>query len=156
MAGMAVPEAVEREASVATEHAYEIPEFYERRSPVFDSMTMKLLLAALGGSVGAACRVLVHQLTKPQSFPWTTFAINVGGSFLLGLLYVVAKERPTVLLLLGAGFCGGFTTFSTFSVETLTLIESERWFEAAAYAVGSVLAGLFAAWLGVQLGKGIT
>ena len=94
-----------------------------------------------------------HYLGHPGGFPWATFGINIVGSFLLGLLFATVKDHATWYLLLGAGFCGGFTTFSAFSLETLGLLERERWVEAAAYAQGSVVAGLLGAWLGVMLGK---
>jgi CrcB protein len=114
----------------------------------------KLAAAAFGGSIGCACRVLVgHYLGKPGGFPWATFGINVLGSFLLGVLFANTKDRMHWYFLLGAGFCGGFTTFSAFSLETLALIEGQRWLEAGAYAIGSVLAGLLGVWLGVQMGK---
>jgi len=117
-------------------------------------LEFKLATAAFGGGIGAACRVLIyHWFQKQLSFPWATFGINVVGSLLLGILFVVARDRPAMLLLLGAGFCGGFTTFSTFSLEALNLLESGRWVEAAAYAQGSVIAGLMGVWLGVQIGK---
>lgn len=121
---------------------------------VFETFGAKLFIVALGGGIGCACRFAIgHHFGKLGSFPWATFGINVAGSLLLGVLFIVAKDRPTLLALLGAGFCGGFTTFSTFSLETLAMLQSGRWIEAAAYAQGSVLAGLLGAWLGVQLGK---
>jgi CrcB protein len=116
----------------------------------------KLAAAAFGGSIGCACRVVVgHYLTRPGGFPWATFGINVFGSFLLGVLFACMKDRMHWYFLLGAGFCGGFTTFSAFSLETLALIEGERWMEAILYPAGSVLAGLAGVWLGIQLGKWI-
>jgi CrcB protein len=120
------------------------------------ALEYKLAAAAFGGSIGCACRVLVgHYLGRPSGFPWATFAINVLGSFLLGVLFACTKDRAHWYFLLGAGFCGGFTTFSAFSLETLALIEGERWLEAKLYAVGSVVAGVVGAWLGVLLGKWI-
>lgn len=120
----------------------------------FFELEFKMACAAFGGGIGCACRVFIGDFfAKSSSFPWATFGINVAGSLLLGFLFIVAKDRPTILALLGAGFCGGFTTFSTFSLETLAMLQSGRWIEAAAYAQGSVLAGLLGAWLGVQLGK---
>jgi CrcB protein len=121
---------------------------------VFETFGAKLVLAALGGSVGAASRFAIgHHWGKLWAFPWATFGINVAGSFLLGFLFVTVKDRTPLLVLLGAGFCGGFTTFSAFSLETLVMIEAERWLEAGAYVFGSVLAGLLGVWLGVLLGK---
>jgi CrcB protein len=119
-------------------------------------LEFKLAAAAFGGGVGSACRMAIgHYLGRPGGFPWATFGINVLGSLLLGVLYPFTKDRMHWYFLLGAGFCGGFTTFSTFSLETLALIEGERWLEAVLYGAGSVLAGVAGVWLGIQLGKWI-
>lgn len=85
-----------------------------------------------------------------RSFPWATFGVNLAGSFLLGLLVIGLAHRPGWRALLGVGVCGGFTTFSTFSVETVHLIESERYAAAVGYVSGSVLAGIVGAWLGMR------
>ena len=112
----------------------------------------------LGGGFGAVARWAVNRslvgTAWAQSFPWTTFLINVGGSFLLGLLVVAARHRPGWYALLGTGFCGGFTTFSTFSVELVKLLDDNRPGAAAGYAFGSVLGALAGAWLAVRLLKG--
>ena len=112
------------------------------------------LLVFLGGGTGAVVRFSIgHWLAAPSGFPWATLGINVAGSFLLGLLIVLCKDRPGWLLLLGAGFCGGFTTFSAFSVETLRMLEAEEYASTGAYVLGSVIAGIGGAWLGLQVGK---
>lgn len=113
-----------------------------------------------GGAVGCVARYAAGRaaplLIDPQFFPWHTFAINVAGSFVLGLVAVwyQSHPQPAWYLLLGTGFCGGFTTFSTFSLETLTLLEKDRPAAAAVYAVGSVAAGILAAGLAVKLARG--
>lgn len=113
-----------------------------------------------GGAVGCVARYAVGRaaplLLDLRTFPWHTFGINVAGSFVLGLVAVWYKShpQPAWYLLLGTGFCGGFTTFSTFSLETLTLLEEDRPAAAAVYAVGSVVAGLVAAGLAVKLARG--
>ena len=113
------------------------------------------LLIFLGGGAGAVARFLLgRMLAAPAGFPWVTFGINVAGSFFLGLLVVLCKDRPVWLALLGAGFCGGFTTFSAFSVETLRLLETDAYASAAGYVLGSVALGLAGAWMGMQLAKG--
>jgi CrcB protein len=116
------------------------------------------LAVAVGGGFGAWLRFAVGQwaarFDAVQHFPWPTFGINVAGSFLLGLVAVWYKERPLWFLLLGTGVCGGFTTFSTFSVETLALLERGRLWSATAYAGGSVLAGLLAALIAVRVARG--
>lgn len=115
------------------------------------------VLVFLGGGLGALARYGVGEAFKARhwsdAFPWHTFAINVLGSFALGLVAVLLKDRPAWVLLLGVGVCGGFTTFSTFSVETLALIEKGRAPAAAGYALGSVLAGLLGAALAVRLAR---
>ena len=114
------------------------------------------ILVFLGGGIGAMARFSIGRwLAAPGGFPWATLGINVAGSFLLGLLIVLCKDRPGWLLLLGAGFCGGFTTFSAFSVETLRMLEAEEYASAGGYVLGSVVAGIAGAWLGLQVGKSI-
>lgn len=114
----------------------------------------KLGLVMLGGGVGAGARYVVGLLfasVGSSSFPWATFSINVLGSVILGYLVAWAQgqpERPGLLLLVGTGFCGGFTTFSTFSVETLRLIEQKQFTLALVYAFGSVVAAVGGACLG--------
>lgn len=108
-----------------------------------------------GGALGALVRYLVLQAvpTLTGRFPWGTFAINVSGSALLGFLLVVVLEafprgrlaRPV----LGTGILGAYTTFSTFCVEAVQLIRAGAPAVAAAYLVGSLGAGLAAAWLGM-------
>ena len=122
-------------------------------------------LLALGGGVGANARfwlgALVRALHGTTTFPWATFAINVGGSVVLGFVAALflrhapdqaaAESRRVWYLLLGTGFCGGFTTFSTFSLETLELMQEGRPLTAAAYVGGSVAAGVFGVWLALKL-----
>ncbi len=116
------------------------------------------LIVMVGGGLGANARYWLGVGFKDRGwtdhFPWHTFGINVVGSFVLGLVAVAYGHRPAWYHLLGVGLCGGFTTFSTFSVETLLLLEKNRGLAAAGYAVGSVLAGLFGAWCGMKLARG--
>lgn len=115
------------------------------------------VLLLLGGGLGANARYWLGELFKARhwsdAFPWHTFAINVLGSFALGLVAVLLKDRPAWALFLGVGVCGGFTTFSTFSLEALTLLEKGRTLAAAGYAVGSVLAGVLGAALAMRLAR---
>lgn len=112
----------------------------------------------LGGAVGSALRYSVHILfpTGDGGFPFNTLAINIVGSFVLG---VVAALVPSNLitrewtLLLGVGLCGGFTTFSTFSVEALYLLQLNKVGLAALYTVASVIGGCAAAWGGWLMGR---
>jgi len=85
------------------------------------------------------------------SWPWVTFAVNVVGAFLLGYFITRLQERLPLSTyrrpLLGTGFCGALTTFSTMQVELLRMLDTDRYAMAAAYALGSVLAGF----LGIHL-----
>jgi CrcB protein len=75
----------------------------------------------------------------------------VSGSLLLGFLAVLWEKNRMWYLLLGTGFCGGFTTFSTFSLETWELLKSDRLVAASGYALGSVVAGVFGVWCAMKL-----
>ncbi len=116
---------------------------------------MSLLLVALGAAVGAAARWLVDRSVQSRHtsvFPWGTFVVNVLGSLLLGVL-LGARSAPDLVLVLGTGFCGGFTTFSTFSFETVVLAGEGRAAVARGYVLASLAAGLGAAYLGWWLGS---
>lgn len=109
---------------------------------------MTALLVFLGAAAGASLRYLADRFVRsrhPSPFPWATLAVNVAGSFLLGCLVGAA---PAVWALAGTGFCGGLTTYSTFSYETASLAEQGRRGQALANAVVSVAAGVGAAALG--------
>ena len=113
------------------------------------------LAVFVGGGLGAVARFAVGRAVTPLlpevGFPWPTFAINVAGSALLGVLVALCKDRPTLFLFLGTGVCGGFTTFSTFSVETVRLLEAHRPDLALLYAGASVAVAVTAAYLAMQL-----
>jgi CrcB protein len=122
----------------------------------------KTLWVGAGGFLGASARYWLGAWVQARwgtAFPWATLAINVSGSFLLGLVMAALLERPgaprapELRLLLAVGFLGAYTTFSTFSYETLALLAAARWARALANALGSLLAGLAAVWLGVFLGR---
>ncbi len=116
-------------------------------------------LAAIfgGGAIGALARVWLgrHFAGGADSWPWATFAINVSGSFLLAYFATRLQERlPQSTYrrpLLGTGFCGAYTTFSTMQVEVLTLVEADRYGVAIGYAVSSIAAGLAAIWLATAM-----
>ncbi|HXD88742.1 MAG TPA: fluoride efflux transporter CrcB [Urbifossiella sp.] len=125
-------------------------------------------LLAGGGAVGTLARywlgVLVKQVQQARwpllEFPVATLLINVSGSMILGFVAAYflshpdpARRSANLYLLLGAGFCGGFTTFSTFSLEAFELIRDERWGSAIAYTLGSVVAGIFGVWLALRIAK---
>ena len=122
---------------------------------------MGVLYVILGAAVGAPLRFLTDRAVQARHetvFPWGTFSVNVVGSLILGLIVggIAQAGVPHALLLpLGVGFCGGFTTYSTFSYEALGLRESGARFYAIAYVVISVAAALGAAFTGVGIAKAI-
>jgi CrcB protein len=98
--------------------------------------------------------------TRGESYvPWYTFIVNMTGAFLLGIVVTVSLERGDVsetwLLFLGVGVLGGYTTFSTFSYETLELIREGLYAQAAVYSVGSLALGIAAAALGVAFARAV-
>lgn len=118
-----------------------------------------LLVVAAGGALGAAGRFGAAKAlpSAPDEFPWSTFLVNATGCLLLGLLMVCALDVwPTSRYLrpfLGIGLLGGFTTFSTYALETRNLVAEHQQQLAGVYLVGSVAAGLTAVWLGIAVGR---
>ena len=123
---------------------------------------MSLLLIGLGGFAGAISRYLVDGFVTDRTaaaFPWGTLAVNLSGSFVLGLLFAMTAERailpadirgPVMI-----GFIGAYTTFSTFMLESWVLIENGSYTTAVANLGGSVLLGLVAVLAGLTLGRTI-
>ncbi|HEU4962581.1 MAG TPA: fluoride efflux transporter CrcB [Bacilli bacterium] len=110
-------------------------------------------LVMLGGAVGALLRFEIgRQVAKKwrKAFPLGTFLINLVGSFCLGLVFAYTHQQAPawVYPLLGTGLLGGFTTFSTFGVETVQLMQKQRQALALLYVIASALLGLLGAWLG--------
>jgi CrcB protein len=122
---------------------------------------MTLLLVALGAAIGAPLRYLTDlfiQARHDTIFPWGTLTVNVIGSLILGTLFGMAATGHLdrdILTILGPGFCGGLTTYSTFGYETLRLAEDGSRFLAAANVMISLLAGLSAALLGITVASAI-
>jgi fluoride exporter len=116
------------------------------------------LAVALGGAAGSVLRYWMGLalLGASRALPVNTLVINVAGAFVLGVILatVPATQTPTRLLL-GTGFCGGFTTFSTFSAEVVALAERGQATRAAGYAIGSVLLGLVAVLGGTLVGRSL-
>ena len=116
----------------------------------------QILFVALGGALGSVARYLAVQLVirfQPQPFPLGTMAVNIIGSFLIGVLMArfAAADSESSRLFLVTGILGGFTTFSAFSWDTLALIQRGSWGQAALYVVGSVVLSFVAVALGWQL-----
>ena len=122
---------------------------------------MKILLVAIGGGLGGVLRYLVPcWIGAAKGFPWATLTVNVVGSLLIGLLSGLlarhgGSSAESIRAFAVVGFCGGFTTFSTFSNETFRLIESSQWLSAVAYVSLSILAGLAAVFLGYAISRGV-
>jgi CrcB protein len=119
------------------------------------------MVLAIGGTLGVNARywlgVWMNRWTSPQ-FPWATLAINVSGSFFIGFLTVTLTRwlpHPNVRLLVITGFLGGYTTFSTFENDSLTLWERGEGRLMAANVIGSVAAGFVAVVLGTALARGL-
>jgi CrcB protein len=115
------------------------------------------LLVALGAAVGAPLRYLTDRAIQARHdsvFPWGTLAVNVIGSFLLGVI-IGLPAGPAVTALLGTGFCGALTTYSTFSYETLRLAQDGARFYAAVNVIASLVAGFGAAALGLVAAQAI-
>jgi CrcB protein len=114
---------------------------------------------ALGGALGTLARYGIAQLVGISSgtFPWGTFWTNITGSFALGFLFAVLLERfpPSRYLrpFVATGFLGAFTTYSTFAMETDLLVKNGHLGVALAYAVGSLVAGFAAVWVGVVFAR---
>ena len=119
-------------------------------------MIQTLLQVAMGGALGSAARYLVNvtamRLLGP-GFPWATVAVNVAGSFLMGVLVVSLAHRDAMRLapFLMTGVLGGFTTFSAFSLDAVLLLERGEWGQAAAYVVASVALSIGACLFGLAL-----
>lgn len=114
---------------------------------------MAYLSVALGGGLGSLFRYLLSLVPVRGPFPVMTFVTNLGGAFLIGLVTALAARHnwpDNVTLLFKTGFCGGFTTFSTFSLESFRLIATQHYIMAAAYMVLSVLVCLAGVILGTM------
>jgi CrcB protein len=112
------------------------------------------LIVALGAVVGAPLRFVTDRLVQSRhdtGFPWGTFTVNVVGSFVLGVV-LGSTASPAVVALVGTGFCGALTTYSTFGYETVQLAADRSRLFAALNALGSMSAALGAAGLGLALG----
>jgi CrcB protein len=113
-------------------------------------MMTSFFFIAVGGAAGS---VLRHLMVQAVGFPWGTLAVNVAGSFLIGLAFVLLAGRGPGYLMLATGVLGGFTTFSAFSLDTLRLIESGQVYVALAYVAASLALSLAACSAGLALAR---
>lgn len=123
---------------------------------------MTFVLIGIGGFAGAIARYLVDGAVADRTgggFPWGTLAVNVSGSFLLGLLFAVSTERAILPAEIRGsvmiGFVGAYTTFSTFMLESWRLVETGAWPAALANLGGSLALGLVAVVAGLTLGRAL-
>jgi CrcB protein len=121
---------------------------------------MPYLAVAIGGALGAMARFWVYNAFLKMTgdrWPWATFTVNVLGSFLIGIFFVMVVEKselaPEVRSVLLVGFLGAFTTFSTFSLDAFSLFQQGETLAGLTYIVGSVLVCLLAVWGGLALAR---
>jgi CrcB protein len=124
--------------------------------------TITYLAVGLGSALGGMGRFWIAGLIGQRwgdSFPWGTILVNISGSFIIGLLAALSTQdgqsrwSPATLHFLLAGICGGYTTFSAFSLQTLKLLQAGNWLHASGNILISLLACLFAVWLGYLAGQ---
>ena len=116
----------------------------------------------IGGLVGANLRYVLGTYIVNrvgQTFPYHTFVINLTGSLAIGLVMTLLTQRivadPAWRLLIVVGFLGGYTTFSSYTFEAITLLQHDRWLRAGTYVLGSNLLGLAACYAGILLARAI-
>ena len=120
-------------------------------------MIRDIVIVGIGSGIGGICRYLISLAMNHagNGFPWGTFAVNVAGCLLIGILWGVTSRfqnvSPSLSLFLMVGFCGGFTTFSTFSKEGLAMLQANNYILFSLYAIGSVLLGIMAVALGYRI-----
>jgi CrcB protein len=117
-------------------------------------MIKDIFLVGIGSGIGGICRYFISVLMghAGNGFPWGTFTANVAGCLLIGLLWGVTSRfqnlSPAFSLLFMVGYCGGFTTFSTFSKEGLTMLQTNNYLLFTIYTLGSMVLGIIAVGLG--------
>ena len=121
-------------------------------------MIKNLLLVGLGGSIGSMARYAASYLIKAKAFPYATLSVNIIGSFIIGLVFAMSIKQEGISdnwkLFLTTGICGGFTTFSAFSLENMGLLQSGKIGMAVSYICLSVVLGIVATFLGFRLVNG--
>jgi CrcB protein len=123
-------------------------------------MIKNILLVGLGGGIGSIIRYLCQRwfaLNYPHHFPWGTFAVNITGCLLIGILWGLSfksfAENEHWKLFLMTGLCGGFTTFSAFTLEGIGLLKEQKLGLFFSYVAGSVILGLLATYAGMKLSR---
>jgi fluoride exporter len=115
-------------------------------------MFSNILLVGAGGGIGSILRYLIQRYMN-AGYPWGTMAVNILGCFIIGLLWGLFTKHVSeqMRLLLVTGFCGGFTTFSSFTYEGVDMMMQDRWLPFIGYVTGSVAIGLGATYFGYKL-----
>ena len=119
-------------------------------------MISNWVLVALGGGLGAVLRFAVSEAIPSEGVPWATLSVNLVGSLLLGAMTAAVATQvmsESQAMFLGMGLLGAFTTMSTYSVETIGLIEDGKWRVAVAYVLLTAAAGPILAWIGWKSGN---
>ncbi len=135
-------------------------EFWEAK---LSQSLSQIVVIMFGGAFGALARYMLTLKVAEKfgtNYPYGTLSINIIGSFAMGLLAILLVERfaldPLLKLGILVGFLGAFTTFSSFSIETLSLFEQGQQLKALGYILSSVIFSVFAVWMGVLLGKALS
>tara|TARA_B100000575_G_scaffold286527_1_gene283449 strand:+ start:2590 stop:2964 length:375 start_codon:yes stop_codon:yes gene_type:complete len=122
-------------------------------------MIKNIFLVFIGGGLGSICRYLISEIIyfKKFIFPYPTFITNLLGCFLIGLVLGWSIKNSNIdsslIILFAVGFCGGFTTFSSFSYESLTLINNNQILNLFVYVFSSILIGIFSIFIGLKISK---
>lgn len=126
-------------------------------------MIRNLILIGVGGCIGSICRYLSQQFVQnhyPSSIPLGTMLVNISGCFIIGIIYALSDRgnllSPELRIFLATGFCGGFTTFSSFAYENVTMVLDGEFFYTAVYLLISIIIGFGAAHAGILLVKFIS
>lgn len=120
-------------------------------------MLKNILLIGSGGAIGSICRYIISvyiQKIFAHNFPLGTFAVNILGCFIVGLIFGLIEGHPQqhhLRLLFVIGFCGGFTTFSSFAYENIHLVQSGHNLSMLLYTLGSIVVGFIAVWAGLMI-----
>lgn len=125
-------------------------------------MVRNLILIGVGSCIGGVLRFLSQQFVQqyyPSSFPFGTLSVNSIGCFVIGIIYALSERgnllSPELRLLFAVGFCGGFTTFSSFAYESIKLLQDGEFFYVGLYTLLSIVIGFSAVLLGIFLIKSI-
>ena len=123
-------------------------------------MIRNILLVGLGGSIGSIARYVMQRWAGSNiagHFPWGTFIVNIVGCFLIGICWGISfksfQSNEDWKLFMMTGVCGGFTTFSAFSLEGIGLLKEQRTGLFFLYVAGSVLVGLLSTWIGIKISR---